>query len=91
MSGRPGRSDLCSRYRSPAAWRNRRTVISGVVFFDRIAAMFRRRPGETTGCCLRESFEGELGLVGVNRLIQFWFEHSGDHGSGNRFHDRNYH
>jgi hypothetical protein len=43
MSGFPGRSVRCSLYRRPISQSNLRTIISGFVFFDLIAAMLRLR------------------------------------------------
>jgi hypothetical protein len=43
MSGLPGNSGTCSRNLYPSRCTIRRTINSGVVFFDRIAAMQRDR------------------------------------------------
>lgn len=46
----------CTRYRSPARWSRWRTAISGRVSRERIACMFRLRPGDE----LHDSVEREL-------------------------------
>lgn len=43
MSGLPGRSDRCSLNRKPNRWTRDRTISSGLVSFERIAAIFRLR------------------------------------------------
>lgn len=70
-SGRPGSNLLWIRNRNPAAWRARRTYISGLVSLDRTSLMILLRSAEVTLSALMTDLRLRLAReVGHHRCVK---------------------